>query len=119
MPKIQYYGYNKCSTCRKAAKWLDDNGVDYVQKPIVDDPPSQALLKKILASGKYDLKDLFNKSGVQYREMNMKDKLPTMSKAEAIKLLAANGKLIKRPIITDGTKHTVGFKEDDFKATWG
>ena len=118
MPKIQYYGYNKCGTCRKAAKWLEAHGVEYIENAIADNPPSQATLKKILASGKYELKDLFNKSGVQYRELNMKDKLPTLSKADAIKLLASNGKLIKRPIVTDGTNHTVGFKEDDFKATW-
>ena len=119
MSKIQYYGYNKCSTCRKAAKWLNDHGIEFTEHAIVDHPPSQAVLKKILASGEYELKDLFNKSGVLYREMNMKDKLPTMSKADAIKLLSANGKLIKRPIVTDGTKHTVGFKEDQFKTTWG
>lgn len=119
MAKIQFYGYNKCSTCRKAAKWLSDHGVDFVEKPIVDNPPSQTVLKKVLASGQYELKDLFNKSGELYRSMNMKDKIPTLSTAEAIKLLADNGKLIKRPIVTDGATHTVGFKEDDFASTWG
>lgn len=119
MSKIHYYGYNKCSTCRKAQKWLDANNVEVVEHAIVDDPPSKNALKKIIASGEYELKDLFNKSGVLYREMNMKDKLPTMSKADAIDLLAAHGKLIKRPIITDGLKHTVGFKEEHLKAIWG
>jgi arsenate reductase len=118
MKHIQYYGYNKCSTCRKAQKWLEDNNVVYVEHAIVDNPPTQAALKRILASGKYELKDLFNKSGVLYREMNMKDVLPTLTQPQAIKLLAENGKLIKRPILTDGTLHTIGFKEDEFKAIW-
>lgn len=119
MSQVHYYGYSKCSTCRNAQKWLEAQGVKYTEHAMIDSPPAQAVLKNILASGKYELKDLFNKSGELYRSMNMKDKLPTMTQAQAIKLLSENGKLIKRPIITDGTNHTVGFKEDDFKATWG
>ncbi|MBL4701531.1 MAG: Spx/MgsR family RNA polymerase-binding regulatory protein [Phycisphaeraceae bacterium] len=119
MPQIHYYGYNKCGSCRKALQWLAAHDVPFAEHAIVDDPPSVATLKKILTSGKYELKDLFNKSGVRYREMNMKDKLKDMSQAQALKLLADHGKLIKRPLITDGNNHTVGFKEDVMQETWG
>ena len=70
-------------------------------------------------SGDYQLKDLFNKSGGEYRSLKMKDKLPTMTAAAAIDLLAGNGRLCKRPIVTDGKVATVGFKEDDFAGKWG
>src|SRR5690606_25223746 len=111
---MKLYGYDKCSTCRNAKKWLDRHGIAYEDVAIVDHPPSVKLLKEILRQGDYRLSDLFNKSGMMYREMNLKDKLPSMSEADALKLLAANGKLCKRPIVTDGKKYTVGFKEDDF-----
>lgn len=116
---VDFYGYDKCSTCRKAKQWLDDHGVKYRSIPIVERPPSQALLKQILAAGEYELKHLFNTSGQLYREMRIKDKLAGMSVAEAIKLLSANGKLCKRPIVTDGKRFTVGFKADRFVQLWG
>ncbi len=116
---LDFYGYDKCGTCRKAKKWLDEKGVEYKSIPIVEKPPSQALLKKILASGEYELKHLFNTSGELYRQLKIKDKLGSMSQAEAIKLLAENGKLCKRPIVTDGKRFTVGFKPDVFEKAWG
>lgn len=116
---LKFYGYDNCGTCRKAERWLTDQGVAFEKIAIVDTPPPAKLLKEILAGGDYKLSDLFNKSGVQYRELNMKDKLPTMSEADAVKLLAGNGKLCKRPIVTDGKTHTVGFKDDVFAARWG
>ena len=115
---MKLYGYMKCGTCRNAIKWLDAKGVSYDFVDITQQPPKQAELKKALAAG-YDIKDLFNKSGGQYRELNMKDKLPGMSQTEAIKLLAGNGYLVKRPICLDGDRVTVGFKEDIFKKVWG
>ncbi|MEO0476978.1 MAG: Spx/MgsR family RNA polymerase-binding regulatory protein [Planctomycetota bacterium] len=115
---MKLYGYMKCGTCRKAIKWLDAKGVAYDFIDITQTPPKQAELKKALAAG-YEVKDLFNKSGGQYRELNMKDKLPGMSQAEAIKLLAGNGYLVKRPICLDDDKATVGFKEEVFKEVWG
>lgn len=114
---MKLYGYMKCGTCRKAIKWLDAHGVGYDFIDITQNPPKQAELKKALAAG-YDIKDLFNKSGGQYRELNMKDKLPKMSQAEALKLLAGNGYLVKRPICIDGASVTVGFKEDVFEEVW-
>ena len=115
---MKLYGYMKCDTCRKAIKWLDAHGIGYDFIDITQNPPNQAELKKALASG-YELKDLFNKSGGQYRDLNMKDKLPTLSQAEAIKLLAGNGYLVKRPICLDADKATVGYNEQIFKDTWG
>jgi len=114
---MKLYGYKKCGTCRNAMKWLDANGVGYDFVDITQNPPKQAELKKALAAG-YDVKDLFNKSGGQYRELNMKDKLPTMTQAEALKLLSSNGYLVKRPIAIDGDRVTVGFKEDAFAKAW-
>jgi len=115
---LKFYGYDRCSTCRNAKKWLDAKGVKYESIDITAVPPPKATLKKVLAAGNYSLKDLFNKSGELYRAMNMKDKLRTLTDAEALDLLATNGKLCKRPIATDGKKHTVGFKEETYKSTW-
>lgn len=115
---MKLYGYMKCGTCRKAIKWLDAKGLSYDFIDITQQPPRQAELKKALAAG-YELKELFNKSGGQYRELNMKYKLPLMSQAEALKLLAGNGYLVKRPICLDGSTVTVGFKEDAFEEAWG
>lgn len=116
---LTFYGYDKCSTCRNAKKWLDSQGIAYKSVDITQQPPSQKLLGDILKKGEYSLKDLFNKSGVLYREMKMKDKLPSMSEADAVKLLSEHGKLCKRPIATDGKKHTVGFNADRYAEVWG
>lgn len=115
---MKLYGYNKCGTCRNAMKWLDARGMAYDFVDITLTPPKQAELKQALAAG-YELKELFNKSGGQYRDMNMKYKLPNLSQAEALKLLAGNGYLVKRPICIDGQRVTVGFKEEKFEAVWG
>ena len=115
---MKLYGYMKCGTCRKAIKWLDARGVGYDFIDITQAPPTQAELKKALQAG-YVIKDLFNRSGGQYRELNMKYKLPIMTQAEALKLLAGNGYLVKRPICLKGDKATVGFKEEVFEEVWG
>jgi arsenate reductase (glutaredoxin) len=115
---IRFYGYDGCSTCRNAKKQLDAAGVEYEDIDITANPPPASLLKTILKQGDYTLKQLFNTSGVQYRELKMKDKLPSMSQADAIKLLASNGKLCKRPIVSDGEQHTVGYKKEIFEDVW-
>jgi arsenate reductase len=115
---IEFYGYNKCSTCLKAKKTLAKNGVAFDDIDITQNPPSQTLLKKILGEGRYELKDLFNKSGEVYRSLNMKDKLKTMSQSDALALLAKEGKLVKRPIVSNGKTFTVGFDEDTFTSVW-
>ena len=117
---LKLYGYMKCGTCRKAIKWLDNHGVAYTFIDITEEPPTPALLRGILAEGRYGLRQLFNTSGVLYREMGIKTKLAEgMSKKEAIALLGNHGKLVKRPIVTDGKTTTVGFSEPVFAEAWG
>ena len=111
--KMKFYQYPKCSTCRKAAKFLKENNIDFTTIDITEIPPSKAELKAMLGSYDGEMRKLFNISGVQYRELKMKDKLPNMSKSQAIELLSGNGKLIKRPFLLNGNgQGIVGFKED-------
>lgn len=108
------YAYDGCDTCRKALKYLTSQKTPYQKIPIVENPPSEAELKKMLGYVG-DIRKLFNTSGQVYREMRLSEKLSTMSEAEAIKLLAKNGKLIKRPFVLTGRAGLVGFKESDWK----
>lgn len=114
---MKLYGYMKCDACRKAVKWLDAQEIKHEFIDITQQPPTVAELKKALAAG-YVLKDLFNRSGGQYRELNMKYKLPLMSEAEALNTLADNGYLVKRPIALEGDRVTVGFKPEIYEEKW-
>ena len=115
---VKFIQYPKCTTCKKAQKWLDENGVQYENIHIVDQTPSKEQLKAYYEASGVPLKKFFNTSGMKYRELELKDKLPTMSDDEQLELLASDGMLIKRPIVTDGKKLTLGFKESDFSETW-
>lgn len=115
---IQFYGYKKCGTCRKAEKALQNYALDYTFIDITQTPPSAAELKKIAAKAGVELNKMFNTSGVQYRELKIKEKLPTMNASQILDMLASNGRLIKRPLVTDGIRASVGFKEQDFEKTW-
>ncbi|GAA0326955.1 arsenate reductase family protein [Bacillus carboniphilus] len=115
---ITFYGYPNCGTCRKAAKWLDENNVEYNYIHIVDQPPTKDELEKIYKNSGLDLKKFFNTSGQVYRELGVKDKLKDMSESEQLELLASNGKLIKQPIATDGNHVTVGYKEEQYEEVW-
>lgn len=115
---ITLYGYKKCSTCRQAEATLNKVGVAYTFVDIIEHPPSAALLKTVAQQARRELKKMFNASGVVYRELNIKDKLAGLSEAEILKLLATDGRLIKRPIITDGHSSTVGFDEKELKRVW-
>ncbi|WP_211117170.1 arsenate reductase family protein [Sporosarcina ureilytica] len=117
--KITYYGYPKCSTCRKAKKWLTDNGIDFAEVNLVETPPTAETLQEMIATSGLDIKKFFNVSGKVYREQKLKDKLPTLSDEEKVALLASNGMLIKRPIVFGDGKTTVGFKEETFDEVWG
>ena len=115
---LKVYEYAKCSTCVKALKFLDSKKVSYQKLPIVDKAPSQAELKKMLAALKErggNIKNLFNTSGVLYKEFKIAEKLPSMTETEAIKLLSEHGKLVKRPFVLGDDIALVGFKEDDWK----
>ena len=106
--------YPKCSTCQKAKKWLDERNIHYTERHIVEDNPAYDELKKWYATSGLSLKKFFNTSGLLYKEMNLKDKLPTMSEEEQLKLLATNGMLVKRPLIVKGAIVLVGFKESEW-----
>lgn len=116
---IVFYGYDGCATCRKAKAWLRAAGKTFKEIDITATAPSQTVLQAILRSGRYTLGQLFNRSGALYRSLGMKDKLNTLSDAQAVALLARHGRLVKRPIITDGTRHTVGFDAAVMKEVWG
>lgn len=114
---VRVYEYEKCSTCRQALKFLDARKVAYARVPIVDQPPSVAELKAMLAyTG--DLKRLFNTSGVVYRELGVGEKLKTMTEAEALALLSKNGRLVKRPFVLLKDRGLLGFKEEEWKAAF-
>lgn len=107
--------YPKCSTCQKAKKWLDEHNLEYTERHIVGDNPSYEELKAWHEKSGLALKKFFNTSGLLYKEMELKSKLPSMSEEEQLKLLATNGMLVKRPIVVDGEKVLVGFKESEWE----
>lgn len=106
--------YPKCTTCQKAKKWLDEHHVAHTDRHIVEEHPSLDELRQWYGKSGLPLKKFFNTSGLQYKEMKLKEKLPEMSEEEQLKLLASNGMLIKRPlVIGDGTV-LVGFREAEW-----
>lgn len=115
MASIRVYTYEKCSTCRNATRWLDARGVDYDEVPIRETPPTTEELTQMQASvGKRS--KLFNTSGMDYRAMALKDKLPTLSDNEAYALLRSNGMLVKRPFLLTPNGGAVGFREKEWAA---
>ena len=114
---MKLYSYSKCGTCRKAIKDLEAKKIKFEVIDITEKPPSKKVLKSAIKEK--GLPKVFNTSGVQYRELKIKDKLKTMTEAEAIDLLASNGRLIKRPIAVDKNKMTVGFNAEEYKQVWG
>lgn len=115
---LQFFHYPNCSTCRNAQKWLTGRKKDLSAVDITVNPPNKAELKKILALSGKKITDLLNKSGEQYRLLNMKEKVKSMTEDQILELLSKNGRLIKRPLLTDGKKATIGFKEEEFNKTW-
>lgn len=114
---LTFYGYKNCDTCRRAEKELKNQSIAYNYIDITTKPPGKVKLKKIIEQSGEDIKKFLNTSGQAYRQMKLKDKLATMKEAEIISLLSQNGRLLKRPIVTDGKKSSVGFK-DSFKKHW-
>ena len=107
--------YPKCSTCLKAKKWLDDNGIKYEERHIVEDNPKYDELKIWYQRSGLPLKKFFNTSGLVYKNEKIKEKLLTMNEDEQLHLLATNGMLAKRPLLISGEFVLVGFKEDEWK----
>jgi len=107
--------YPKCGTCRKARKWLDENGKKYEIRDIKEDKPTIKELTEWYKKSGLPLKKFFNTSGLLYKSLELKEKLSGMSEEEQLKLLAEDGMLVKRPILLDGEKVFVGFKEEEWK----
>lgn len=107
--------YPKCSTCQKAKKWLDTHKITYTERHIAEDTPSYDELKEWYEKSGLQLKKFFNTSGLLYKEMQLKAKLPAMSEEEQLKLLATNGMLVKRPLIIYDNNVLTGFKEAEWE----
>ena len=110
--------YPKCGTCRDAVKSLKSKGNEVVSRDIVTDTPTAEELKVLVERSGLPLKKFFNTSGNVYKQLGLKDKLASMSEDEQYALLATDGMLIKRPIVTDGKKVTVGYKEEQYEQVW-
>ena len=108
------YCYPRCTTCKKAVKWLEENGIDYEYKHIVEETPSKEDIKKYYKESGLPLKRFFNTSGNVYKELNLKEKLAEMSEDEQFELLASNGMVLKRPLLVGKDFVLVGFKEAEW-----
>ncbi|MBS4169289.1 arsenate reductase family protein [Parachlamydia sp. AcF125] len=113
---VKIYSYQKCSTCQKALKFLDHAQIAYQVFPIREQPPTSAELKQALDYVQGDLKKLLNTSGEEYRRLNLKERLSSMSHEEVFELLSHNGMLVKRPFVLGENFILLGFKEDAWKA---
>ena len=107
--------YRKCSTCMKALKWLEEHNVTFEERPIVEQNPTYDELKAWYQMSGMPLKKFFNTSGLLYKEMQLKDKLPQMSEDEQLQLLATNGMLVKRPLVVGEDFVLTGFKESEWE----
>ena len=105
--------YPKCTTCQKAKKWLESQGIAYTERNIAEENPTYAELKEWYKKSGLPLKRFFNTSGLLYKSMQLKVKLPEMSEEEQLKLLATDGMLVKRPLVVDGDNVLTGFKEEE------
>ena len=116
---IQVYCYSRCTTCKKALKWLDDNKIQYELIDIKENHPDEKTLRSLLKKSGLPLRRFFNTSGLIYREMELSKKLPDMSEDDMFKLLASDGMIVKRPLLVSDDKVLVGFKEDEWKSLVG
>ena len=111
---MEFIFYPKCTTCQKAKKWLDEHNVEYKERHIAEANPTYDELKRWYEKSGLPLKRFFNTSGMLYKEMQIKDKLETMSEEEQLRLLATNGMLVKRPLVVDADTVLTGFKEEEW-----
>ena len=111
---IKFICYPKCTTCQKAKKWLDDNNIEYEFRDIKHDNPTLDELNEWYKKSGLPLKRFFNTSGLLYKSLDLKNKLPTMSDDEMLNLLATDGMLIKRPLLIGDDFVLIGFKEDEY-----
>ncbi len=114
---LKVYCYNRCTTCKKALKWLDENGIEHEVIDIKEDHPDEQSLREFYATSGLPLKRFFNTSGKIYREMGLSKKLKDMSEDEQLGLLATDGMLVKRPLVVGDGFVLVGFKEAEWQET--
>lgn len=107
--------YPKCSTCKKAKKWLEENNIEFIDRNIIEETPTIKELNNWIPKSGLEIRKWFNTSGLKYKELNLKDKLVTMSDKEKIEMLASEGMLIKRPILISDKGILVGFREEKWK----
>ena len=112
---LKFICYPKCTTCQKAKKWIDDNNIEYEMRDIKLDPPTREELSEWQRTSGLALRRFFNTSGLLYRSLDLKNKLPSMSEGEMLDLLATDGMLVKRPILVGDGFVFVGFKADEWK----
>ena len=113
--KALFVEYPKCSTCQKAKKWLIEHNVEFEDRHIVEDTPNEKELEKWIKQSNKEIKKFFNTSGLKYKELNLKEKIPNMTDEEKIKLLASDGMLIKRPLLILEDAILIGFKEKEWQ----
>ncbi len=107
--------YPKCTTCQKAKKWLEEKNIEFIDRHIVQEAPTYEELKGWIKESGLDIKRWFNTSGLKYKELNLKEKLPLMAEEEKIKLLASDGMIVKRPILLTDKGICVGFKVEEWE----
>ena len=112
---LKFICYPKCTTCQKAKKWLDDNGIEYELRDIKTDNPTLDELTEWYHKSRLPLKRFYNTSGLLYKSLDLKNKLPKMSEDEMLKLLSTDGMLVKRPLLIGDGFVLVGFKEEEWK----
>ena len=112
--KVLFIEYPKCSTCQKAKKWLEQNNIEFDDRHIVENNPTKDELRKWIKQSGYDIKKFFNISGIKYKELNLKEKLPNMTDEEKIEILSTDGMLVKRPLAITDKVILVGFKEKEW-----
>lgn len=113
---LTLYTYANCSTCRAATRWLRDRGLAFQERPIREQPPTPAELRRLLRARGGGIRRLFNTSGRDYREQKLGEQLPRLSESDALALLAGNGNLVKRPVLFGGSVALVGFDETEWRA---
>ncbi len=112
--KVLFIEYPKCSTCRKAKKWLQENNIDFTDRHIVDENPTKDELKEVISKSGLPVRKLFNTSGNVYKSLNLKSKMDSLSEDEMLELLSSNGMLVKRPLVIGDNFALVGFKEEAY-----
>lgn len=115
---LKFFGYKNCGSSKKAEKFFKEHDIEYFFIDVTEHPPTASALKRYKEEAGVPLKKFFNTSGLEYKKANLKEKLPQLSENEMFDLLASNGRLIKRPIVTNGEKCTVGFNKDTFADMW-